>query len=949
MAESKPVSVVVIGGLAATVGAFAPTLYERASLLVRRVDFRAVATVEPPSVVWLLNPSQQVVPFRGRDAELRQLSAWCADRRSAVVHLVFAPGGFGKTRLALRLRDELIGRGWQCVFVRPGGEGQAAQEVTSDRAPGRLLLVVDYAESRAPGGLAQLLAAASLRRVDRVRVLLLARTAGPWWTTLSATVHEHAALLDALTGDRRNLTALGARIDARLPAEVVAHAAEVFGRKLKRPVPADIENRRYPGGAPVLRLHAAALVAVLGGSAEGYGRGDVLEEVLGHERRYWRASANRQRIELPADETEADALLARVVGVAALFGADDEQGVVDLVGRALPGMAGGGAEVAYVPAAHVRWVRWLRGLYPADDNLAAGRLGTLQPDLLAEHLAVEVLAACTVAQRETLFRGLAVGQAVQALTLLGRAAAGHAGADDADVDGLIREALAADVPTMAEAVVQVAVQFPGRYASRMAKLLSERPPPELGWLRDLARRVPYPSLELHWLALALTTLITSNDTADAAADRASWRNWHVLRLTEAGRRVEALSTSSEAVDLDRGLVQVNRDAYLPDLAGSVNNHANLLAMMGRPAEALSTSSEAVDLHRELVQVNRDAYLPDLAGSVNNHALRLAAMGRRAEALATSTEAVQLRRELAQRNRDAHLPDLAGSVSNQAVLLAEAGRRAEAVSTSSEAVDLFQELVQVNRDAYLPDLAMSVNNHALRLAAMGRPDEALTISAEAVQLRRELAQLNRDAYLPNLATSVNNHANRLAEADRPDEALTISTEAVKLRRELAQLNRDAHLPDLAMSVNNHALRLAAMGRPDEALTISAEAVKLRRELAQLNRQAYLPDLAGSVNNHAQRLAEAGRRAEALSTNAEAVDLFRELVQVNRDAYLPDLAKCLWTAGWMRLMLQDPEQGPIAIEATTEALRIYTDLATTEPEVFASLRDATAKALNQLTEQ
>ncbi|MFF5181443.1 hypothetical protein ACFY2Q_25725, partial [Micromonospora sp. NPDC000316] len=720
-----------------------------------------------------------------------------------MVRLVHAPGGFGKTRLALKLREELTGRDWQCEFVQPGSEEQAAERATAGGAPGRLLLVVDYAESRTPSGLAQLLAAASRRHGDRVRVLLLARTAGPWWTSLSAAVHEHAALLDALTGDRRNLFALGARVDSRTPGEVVAHAAEVFARKVKRPVPAGLADRDYPEDAPVLRLHAAALVAVLGGPADGFGRDDVLDEVLGHERRYWRASAARLRIDLPADEVDGDALLARVVGVAALFGAADEHAVADLVLRALSGMADIGTDDAAGPAAGRRWVRWLRGLYPAGEHQAAGRLGTLQPDLLAEYLAVQVLTDSTGQQRATLFRRLAVGQAVQALTVLGRAAADPARADSADVDGFIGEALAADVPTMAEAVVRVAVQFPGRYASRMAKLLTERPLPDLAWLRDLAQRVPYPSLELHRLALALTTMIVSNDMAAPTTDRAIWRVRHALRLAEAGRRAEALNTSSEAVQLRRELVDLSRDAYLPRLAASVNNHATFLAEAGRRAEALNTSSEAVQLYRELVDLSRDAHLPDLAASVNNHALRLAEAGRRAEALDTSSEAVQLRRELVDLNRDAHLPDLAASVNNHALRLAEAGRRAEALDTSSEAVQLRRELVDLNRDAHLPDLAASVNNHALRLAEAGRRAEALDTSSEAVQLRRELVDLNRDAYLPDLAASVNNHATFLAEAGRRAEALDTSSEAVQLRRELVDLNRDAYLPDLAASVNNHA--------------------------------------------------------------------------------------------------------------------------------------------------
>jgi hypothetical protein len=65
------------------------------------------------------------------------------------------------------------------------------------------------------------------------------------------------------------------------------------------------------------------------------------------------------------------------------------------------------------------------------------------------------------------------------------------------------------------------------------------------------------------------------------------------------------------------LVAGNRDAYLAELAMSVNNHAARRAEAGRWAQALATSQEAVDLRRELVAGNRNTYLPDLATSLWN--------------------------------------------------------------------------------------------------------------------------------------------------------------------------------------------------------------------------------------------------------------------------------------------------------------------------------------------
>ncbi|MDQ2707308.1 MAG: hypothetical protein M3Z25_06585 [Actinomycetota bacterium] len=77
----------------------------------------------------------------------------------------------------------------------------------------------------------------------------------------------------------------------------------------------------------------------------------------------------------------------------------------------------------------------------------------------------------------------------------------------------------------------------------------------------------------------------------------------------------------------------------------MNNLAGDLADAGRRVEGLAATQEAVQLRRELVESNRDAYLPDLAASVNNLANRFAEVGRRAEWLAAAQEA-QLYQELA---------------------------------------------------------------------------------------------------------------------------------------------------------------------------------------------------------------------------------------------------------------------------------------------------------------
>lgn len=825
------------------------------------------------SVAWLLHPEKQVIDFFGRADVLGPLHAWCADPKAAVVRLVSAPAGYGKTRLALRLAEELAD--WECWRIAPGGEADAAAKLDDGAGAGRLLLIVDYADSRAPAGLAALLAATARRGHGRVRLLGLARTAGHWWTSLSASHEKQATLIDSLTAPA-NVIHLPARADQRSPHEIVTSAVREFAAHLDSPPPHPAPARRHSPDTPLLRLHAEALLAVLGGPCSDDGRHDVVAEVLSHETRYWRRCARRIGLPLPGDPEEAETRMRRVVGVAALLGAEGPDQVAGIVDRALgaPETADDAGRLSRRP-----WIRWLRDLYPAGDSrTGAAPLGLLQPDLLTEHLTVGVLSDCTTSHRSAIFSELTVAQATQALTVLGRARL-----HQDEVETLVGAVLAADVRTMAYAVVRVAPHFPGLYAPRLVPLAATTRL-DLDDLRALLQEIPYSSVELRMVALSLTTAINDQHTAELSRpEQAYWLNEHAIRLAEAGRRAEGLAASEEAVARYRELTGADRDGHLPELARFLSNHAYHLATAGQRQAALETSEEAVRIRRILADVDRDSYLPALAASVNNHAGHLAEAGQWQRALTVSEEAVQLRRELAEADRG-YLPDLAISLTNHAVRLGEAGEDQAALAISAEAVRLHRELAETNRDAHLPRLAMSVNNYAIRLAATGSGVDALATSAEAVRLYRELTGTNREAYLRELAVSLDGHANRLAEADRLEQALAVDQEAIRLHRELAETNRDAHLPDLAMSLSNHAIRLAAAGRREPALTSGAESTRLRRELVAADREAHLPDLATSLlTESAVCLILGAPLASGVKAATESVELFAELTDRYPDAF------------------------------------------------------------------
>jgi tetratricopeptide (TPR) repeat protein len=87
-------------------------------------------------------------------------------------------------------------------------------------------------------------------------------------------------------------------------------------------------------------------------------------------------------------------------------------------------------------------------------------------------------------------------------------------------------------------------------------------------------------------------------------------------LANLGRREEALAAAQEAAQLRRVLAASRPDAFMPDLAMSLNNLANRLANLGRHDDALVTAQEAAGLYRDLDAAQPDAFTPDLAMSLH---------------------------------------------------------------------------------------------------------------------------------------------------------------------------------------------------------------------------------------------------------------------------------------------------------------------------------------------
>jgi hypothetical protein len=319
-----------------------------------------------PSLSRLLRADSAVVPFRGRTRDLDQLEHWPASPRGLRVAVVTGAGGAGKTRLVAELCARAERRGSVAGFLR---RGVPRERICALAGGAPVLVVVDEANSRPDDVAAAIAALAGAASATALRVVLVAREQGGWWSALRAELDNEQDALDTLdTALLIELDAVEPTAEGRLTA--FTHACTAFAATLGYAAP----PRRQPDLSPamfssVFFIHLAALSAILGGEQHLTGR-IVGEELIGfaleREARYWKATAETQGVTVDAvARRRALALAARTTP-----GNEDEAAkMLTLV----PDFADAPAQVR--PA-----VRWLKTLYPpATAHLDVGSATWFRP------------------------------------------------------------------------------------------------------------------------------------------------------------------------------------------------------------------------------------------------------------------------------------------------------------------------------------------------------------------------------------------------------------------------------------------------------------------------------------------------------------------------------------------------------------------------------------------
>ena len=229
----------------------------------------------------------------------------------------------------------------------------------------------------------------------------------------------------------------------------------------------------------------------------------------------------------------------------------------------------------------------------------------------------------------------------------------------------------------------------------------------------------------------------------------------------------------------RQLAQSNLPAYLPDVAGTLNNLAILYGHTQRLEQAEQAYQEALGIFRELARRNPPAYLPDMAMTLHNLAALYRHTQRLEQAEQTYQEALKIRRELARRNPPAYLPYVAGTLNNLGLLYSDTQRLEQAGQAYQEALEIRRELARSNPPAYRPHVAGTLHNLGLLYSDTQRLEQAEQTYQEALETYRELARSNPPAYQRALANTLIGLARLYSKTEQAEKANQTFQEAVDL--------------------------------------------------------------------------------------------------------------------------------------------------------------------------
>ena len=536
----------------------------------------------------LLRAEEACVAFDPNGEAFVQTQAQWAQAREypLALRLITGPSGSGKTRLALELCERLEAQGWTVGFMQSGCDIAQAQALGRQiwQAQRNYCIVVDDAQTHQATLLALLKTVLANREASGdqvlVRVLLLARDAGAWWSRLAD--HDpacQALLRSASCSGPLPLPTLYANAADRLKAYQLAlhtFAARLNSTATDHPPALDEALFGHP-----LYIQMAALLTLRGVQAL---RAEALADALVTQaRQHWAKDA------------------ALLMALATLSGGIASDRDIEPIWRALDG-----------DKAQLKTLfRRLTAMSPGQHGLQR-----LRPKLIGDALVAQTLQGDQGAR--VLDALLSKGDAHvhhNSLAVVARLLAQNP-TQSPSLATLLEDALSRHWVVCAEALVAVCIEeSPSPLPQCAERAFLRLPKQQRGQLAgSLANKIGFdipPLLGLKTLlcqeALDKARQKLNPSKPESMADCASALQHHSLALHYTCAHAAALDAAQGAATMRQQLAQVNPERFEPDWAASLFSYANRLAEQGMTGEAEAAAQQSFAVYQRLVQSKPGRY------------------------------------------------------------------------------------------------------------------------------------------------------------------------------------------------------------------------------------------------------------------------------------------------------------------------------------------------------
>jgi hypothetical protein len=332
----------------------------------------------------LLLPRYRVAPFMDLGGLLSSILSWVTkpSERRATGRIYVAPGGFGKTRLAIEVIVQLEFLGWRSGFLSltqgrslaPG----ALPELVNGAGANGVCVLVDYAESLIPqlGELADAASAAGSAGPP-IRILAFARSVEGWWNGFAGDPSPSVVF------DPTPFGAISEEVSLESRSEFYRQARAAFidrFRALGLPYQEHGQDPDLAKADSPLLIASMAFLDAIGADLRGR---SVLQTLYEEERRHW-----RRALQVDADDEVGD--LARAVAQITLVQGTTVDGAVALLkaddtDRSVP------RPDVLAKLRRLYGVRAVWGDPSSPESEDIPFISGLEPDLLGEHACMEVL------------------------------------------------------------------------------------------------------------------------------------------------------------------------------------------------------------------------------------------------------------------------------------------------------------------------------------------------------------------------------------------------------------------------------------------------------------------------------------------------------------------------------------------------------------------------------